>query len=259
MESSDDDDNDGDHKLPSNGTADAASCVHPPQHGLPPSSLAIETAMDVDAGREIPPMIGGNLSHWPPSVYGNGCVQPSPIPHNLVNQSLNINGGRTPITNATTPTYGYPLENGPPADLVGSDTMVSTDEMISKNASLGKNHETAWWCRQRLPSPISEDGNAPVSSDKASPTDAEMAYNSSRPASPPLFHHHEQRNDCPKDQPLTGPWMETEPSSMSIEQTKQPANNSPGKKKITFSMGYRADCDKCRRKVPGHYSHIIRA
>lgn len=22
-------------------------------------------------------------------------------------------------------------------------------------------------------------------------------------------------------------------------------------------MGYRADCDKCRCKVPGHYSHII--
>lgn len=25
----------------------------------------------------------------------------------------------------------------------------------------------------------------------------------------------------------------------------------------SFSMGYRADCDKCRLKVPGHFSHII--
>ena len=27
--------------------------------------------------------------------------------------------------------------------------------------------------------------------------------------------------------------------------------------KRTFSLGYRADCEKCRMKVPGHFSHII--
>lgn len=30
----------------------------------------------------------------------------------------------------------------------------------------------------------------------------------------------------------------------------------PGMKK-SFSMGYRADCEKCRNKVPGHFNHII--
>lgn len=30
----------------------------------------------------------------------------------------------------------------------------------------------------------------------------------------------------------------------------------PGMKR-TFSIGYRADCDKCRMKVPGHFNHII--
>ncbi|KAH7375551.1 hypothetical protein B0T11DRAFT_10387 [Plectosphaerella cucumerina] len=30
----------------------------------------------------------------------------------------------------------------------------------------------------------------------------------------------------------------------------------PGMKK-SFSMGFRADCDKCRAKVPGHFNHII--
>ena len=29
--------------------------------------------------------------------------------------------------------------------------------------------------------------------------------------------------------------------------------------KPVLSMGYRADCEKCRAKVPGHYSHVIRA
>lgn len=32
--------------------------------------------------------------------------------------------------------------------------------------------------------------------------------------------------------------------------------NVPGMKK-TFSIGYRADCEKCRLKVPGHFNHII--
>ncbi|KAL8644166.1 MAG: hypothetical protein Q9210_007389 [Variospora velana] len=30
------------------------------------------------------------------------------------------------------------------------------------------------------------------------------------------------------------------------------------KGKMTISMGYRADCEKCRMKVPGHYNHLIR-
>jgi len=30
----------------------------------------------------------------------------------------------------------------------------------------------------------------------------------------------------------------------------------PGMKR-TFSIGYRADCEKCRSKVPGHFNHII--
>ena len=28
--------------------------------------------------------------------------------------------------------------------------------------------------------------------------------------------------------------------------------------KVSFSMGYRADCEKCRTRVPGHYSHVIK-
>ncbi|KAI9845043.1 MAG: hypothetical protein M1838_001923 [Thelocarpon superellum] len=33
----------------------------------------------------------------------------------------------------------------------------------------------------------------------------------------------------------------------------------PGEGKPVLSMGYRADCEKCIAKVPGHYSHVIRA
>ena len=34
------------------------------------------------------------------------------------------------------------------------------------------------------------------------------------------------------------------------------SGNGAGAKRF-FSMGYRSDCEKCRMKVPGHFSHII--
>lgn len=34
---------------------------------------------------------------------------------------------------------------------------------------------------------------------------------------------------------------------------------TPSKGKLTLSMGFRADCEKCKLKVPGHYSHFIPA
>jgi len=34
-------------------------------------------------------------------------------------------------------------------------------------------------------------------------------------------------------------------------------NGNAGGMKKSFSMGYRNDCEKCRMKVPGHFSHII--
>ena len=68
---------------------------------------------------------------------------------------------------------------------------------------------------------------------------------------------------------------------MEVENSSQPDKETPTKKghtrskhslrnwtgfggevggagmKRSFSMGYRADCEKCRMKVPGHFSHII--
>ncbi|KAL8861602.1 MAG: hypothetical protein Q9178_002127 [Gyalolechia marmorata] len=35
--------------------------------------------------------------------------------------------------------------------------------------------------------------------------------------------------------------------------------STPTKGKMSISMGYRADCEKCRMKVPGHYNHWIRS
>lgn len=36
-----------------------------------------------------------------------------------------------------------------------------------------------------------------------------------------------------------------------------PASPIPKIRRTMLSMGYRADCEKCRTRVPGHYNHVI--
>ncbi|KAL4741771.1 hypothetical protein BDV11DRAFT_182381 [Aspergillus similis] len=45
-------------------------------------------------------------------------------------------------------------------------------------------------------------------------------------------------------------------TSVSTEMSSSVRSIKPAKK-LVFSMGYRADCDRCRNRVPGHYSHIL--
>ncbi|KAL0933830.1 uncharacterized protein CTRU02_210629 [Colletotrichum truncatum] len=77
-------------------------------------------------------------------------------------------------------------------------------------------------------------------------------------------------HSMPGEEPVT-----TTIDSHPTETTSAPATPSPGRKghirsrhtvnhwtwqpgmKKSFSIGYRADCEKCRLKVPGHFNHII--
>lgn len=82
--------------------------------------------------------------------------------------------------------------------------------------------------RRRLPSPISEDEAMPSSSEMGGMLD-QLDMGTSKPQIP--FRTNRM-------------WGAAAPST---------------KGKLTLSMGYRADCEKCQMKVPGHYNHFIRS
>ena len=68
---------------------------------------------------------------------------------------------------------------------------------------------------------------------------------------------------APKNSPLeTSAPVETrslEPQLRTPVRIAQPlSGQSPPKGKIMFSMGFRADCEMCRNRVPGHSNHIFR-
>ncbi|RAH68993.1 uncharacterized protein BO66DRAFT_429636 [Aspergillus aculeatinus CBS 121060] len=191
------------------------------------SAARYGTEMDVDNGNNV------GVDFVDESC--NDRSQQSPIPPRVIYRSLTISEQQT---------TRLALETCPSA-------VDSTENMEHRNGAyrtrrdalddLYNDRNTAWWRDQHLPSPVS-DGDAMAISSKDSASDADMAYTMSRPASPSSGQmsgmYKSMRDSNPSPGTITG--GETSP------------------KKLTFSMGYRSDCEKCRRKVPGHYSHIIR-
>jgi hypothetical protein len=135
---------------------------------------------------------------------------------------------------------------------------------------------------RRLPSPISENGgeDAPSSPsmvlDNCSPVMAQLQ----RPCLPHMTHStnphamplHPNIRMSPQPADTDAAMMDTDGGSPSSapatpsprgkyghSRSKHTLNNwtlQPGMKK-SFSIGYRADCEKCRMKIPGHFNHII--
>ncbi|KAI1166640.1 hypothetical protein F5B18DRAFT_23816 [Nemania serpens] len=135
---------------------------------------------------------------------------------------------------------------------------------------------------RRLPSPISENGgeDAPSSPammlDGCSPEMAQlqrrcpphMAHSTSPHAMP--LHPNIRMSPQPADtdaammdtdggSPSSAPATPSPRGKYGHSRSKHTLNNwtlQPGMKK-SFSIGYRADCEKCRMKIPGHFNHII--
>ncbi len=98
--------------------------------------------------------------------------------------------------------------------------------------------------RRRLPSPISEDGDMIISSsmNTASPTGMTEQ----------MMHRLDMRsNQVSEAQPTHSSARWKDPATSNL------ASSVKGGK-LMLSMGYRADCEKCRTRVPGHYNHVVR-
>ncbi|EON99226.1 hypothetical protein UCRPA7_5264 [Phaeoacremonium minimum UCRPA7] len=131
---------------------------------------------------------------------------------------------------------------------------------------------------RRLPSPISESGGeesgSPVMVLDGSPSIRQhpgmppraasaMAYSGTTQGESPVADHSHAHMDA-YGAHASEEAMDVEPCSTPSPKkghtrSRHTLNNwtlQPGMKK-SFSIGYRADCEKCRQKVPGHFNHII--
>ncbi|KAI1134573.1 hypothetical protein F5Y05DRAFT_201765 [Hypoxylon sp. FL0543] len=149
--------------------------------------------------------------------------------------------------------------------------------------SLGGTAEWSMVQNRRLPSPISESGG------EDTPTSPGMVLDSRLPVTAQLqrpFLPHMPHSTNPHAMAVhpniqtTPPAADGDAGMMDTDSASSPSSapatpsprgkyghsrskhtlNSwtlqPGMKK-SFSIGYRADCEKCRMKIPGHFNHII--
>ena len=86
--------------------------------------------------------------------------------------------------------------------------------------------ESAWWHRRRLPSPVD--------------------------ASDDLVDHEDHNRNGIDPSAAASSILEGGPV-----QPDGPPCQLGNRRTARLIMGYRADCDKCIRRVPGHYSHIV--
>ncbi|KAI9729336.1 MAG: hypothetical protein M1835_003637 [Candelina submexicana] len=151
------------------------------------------------------------------------------------------NAGRVP-----TPVYGHfnivPLPTG------GSDVSMESD--TEDFISIANSSPQQRWDmenkrrRRRLPSPISEDDDTlqsptAVAGSMFGRMDVGEAHEGAEGEEEDVKH---SKVGDEKDK---GVW-------------KQGGSRGEGFGKTTLSMGYRADCEKCRNRVAGHYSHVLR-
>lgn len=200
-------------------------------HGHRPLALQLSPS---SAAKHLQTLAGGDqLSPWLVSAHRLHSVQPSPIPHGMVNHSLDLCATPSPLS---TPVY-FPAHQ-PVANQPQPDINMMEDVSIHKE-------DQPFAHPIRLPSPVSDD-DATMASGPKTPTDEmDMAYSQQtspaygfRPSTPPAAQYSQQTVE---------------------DLIKQAAKVTPTqRRRPALVMGYRADCEKCRCQVPGHYSHILR-
>ncbi|KAF2197208.1 hypothetical protein GQ43DRAFT_475653 [Delitschia confertaspora ATCC 74209] len=98
---------------------------------------------------------------------------------------------------------------------------------------------------RRMPSPISEDEDIPLTQSQLCRLSMASNNNSSETMDTDSMDHDQGEH-----------FDGTEPQSPSTAR-KGRARSGALIGKMRFSMGYREDCDKCRNRIPGHYSHFL--
>ncbi|KAJ5392196.1 hypothetical protein N7509_007686 [Penicillium cosmopolitanum] len=204
-----------------------------------PSNLNLDLNANLNQAPAKILLSGDDLSPWQQAYALNhhenhNHKHPSPIPHALVNHSLDINASAL-----TAPGFGHDDFEPTPALTPAVDTPMEMEDITPFN----KEPPII-----RLPSPVSDTDMA--MGDTMS--DTELVYPGPYPTRVPTPGL-DYGNVSPH--PVAAHPMSRSTSDQST--TRMPTPCPIPHRRSALVMGYRADCDKCRCKVPGHYSHII--
>ncbi|KAI1077928.1 hypothetical protein F5B20DRAFT_247639 [Whalleya microplaca] len=234
---------------------------------------ASNQSMDVDRDTD---MVDSSSQHLQPGLSQSDPTAPSvtgrmptPIHCSFAAQVRGNNwGAPNQSVDATIPEDGAAFPQSQPFPGHGEPSVPRT---------LGGSAEWTLVQTRRLPSPISENGgeDAPASPGMVLDSQPQRPHLPHMPHStnPTAMAIHPNIQTIPQivDSSDEGMMDEDDTSPASAPATPSPRGKfghcrskhtlnswtiQPGMKK-SFSIGYRADCEKCRMKIPGHFNHII--
>ncbi|KAJ4412376.1 hypothetical protein N0V91_000848 [Didymella pomorum] len=179
-------------------------------------------------------------SQPPDSPFGNHFFRPPTLNPSTSLLSENSNTGRIPTP--IHPTFNRGGMNGLGYPTSGSAGGVTSNPLpplpgltVRKNRQEQPNDRS-----RRMPSPISEDEDIP---------DTPTALTQSQLSR--LSVSHEKPEEMEMDEEAYATPLALPPTPRGRKRSGA-LTGTP-----RFSMGYRDDCEKCRQRVPGHYSHFL--
>ncbi|KAL2858707.1 hypothetical protein BJX68DRAFT_227073 [Aspergillus pseudodeflectus] len=208
---------------------DKANAQQPQNFYAPKQEL--DASMDIDTCEDIEDMDQDKFSPSPIAGFDNGISQSLHNPYDVTCQPPSA-GNIPPLPGARD-------------SLSRTKCLFQSDDSLCPSELL----RGTTWRSPRLPSPVSDNGDI---RGKDATGDTEMADDTPSQHSPPVMNSAAAEAEAAD--------MRKRLSSLDLpdQGNVEPTSSVKSTKKLAFSMGYRADCDKCRRRVPGHYSHIIR-
>ena len=165
----------------------------------------------------------------------NDMLSPPRVSH-LLDTHQRIGNDRMP-----TPIYGHFSNNDFNMETTGSGAGPS----MSLSPLIREEEETHWWRGRRLPSPVDNADEHMTSVGQADGMMGRLNVNNVDNIDPA--------------RPFMSVLNGTSLWRPVIDQQNGRSGDESGAPRAgRLTMGYRADCDKCVRRVPGHYSHIVR-
>ncbi|KAI1434272.1 hypothetical protein GGR50DRAFT_419477 [Xylaria sp. CBS 124048] len=196
---------------------------------------------------------------------GTGRI-PTPIHCSFAVQVRGNHWGAVPSTDNNADTTST-LPNGKP---IAPGQLYPPQDSSAPLSYEGAAAEWSLVQNRRLPSPICEMGGEDTGASPGMVLDGCPPHSSNAQTLP--LHPNIQLSPQPADadaamgdieggsgSPSSAPATPSSRSKYGHCRSKHTINTwtlQPGMKK-SFSIGYRADCEKCRMKIPGHFNHII--
>lgn len=217
----------------------------------------IQTPPNQQHGFGLSPMAGAEVNH------ANGRM-PTPIQPSFAAQVRGQQGEWAGPGPAVTSLNGV-------VNMGHHGTGFSDDQCVPRTMAT----EADWHSLQnnrRLPSPISEGEDSVVCNQAMNSPGMVLDNNFQNQLSTRLEN---SSLSSPHAMEHPNAMMDVESSPKATETSEDPTTPSPGRRghirsrhtinnwtwqpgmKKSLSIGYRADCEKCRLKVPGHFNHII--